>query len=332
MILSGDLGGTKSLLAIYEDQDDDLVSIQEGAFPSQQYQTIEALLKDALKAFKVTKINAVCLGVAGPVIHGDCQTTNLPWKIKKSSLQALFSSDNIFLLNDLEATGWGVLTAPNSQFVDLNFQAKNSSTTSNKAVLSAGTGLGEAIMPWHGNYHEVMATEGGHTDFGPNDDFEMALLNFLRKKHSGHISYERIVSGAGLYSLYEFIVQSEKAMTLPDTQQLMQQKDPAAVIGERGLAGSDKACQLALQRFARIYGAEAGNLALKCLPYGGLYLGGGISIKILPVLQQPFFMEGFLNKGRYTELLRRVPVKVCLNPGIAQLGAAHFASQYFSTR
>ena len=181
------------------------------------------------------------------------------------------------------------------------------------------------MLYWDGRHYHVLPTEGGHTDFGPNDARESELLAWLRRQYSGHVSYERLLSGTGLVNIYHFLLATGEIQENPETARRMQVQDPAAVIGETALSGNDALCSEALRLFCRIYGAEAGNLALKCLSYAGIYLVGGIAAKILPGLQHGEFMAGFLDKGRYTALLQKIPVRVCLDPEVALTGAASFA-------
>jgi glucokinase len=229
------------------------------------------------------------------------------------------------LLNDLEATAWGLLDLPERNFVELNPNAQIQQ--GNIAVVAAGTGLGEAIIAWDGVGHLVLASEGGHADFAPTSEQEIALLQFMLEKYPEHISCERLISGEGLVNIYLFLKHINHAATKPETEQQMTERDPAAVIGEAGIAGNDALCVAALQLFCRLYGAEAGNLALKCLPYGGVYLAGGIGAKILPVLQQGEFMHGFLAKGRCRPVMQKISVKVCTNPEVALLGALSYAKR-----
>jgi glucokinase len=218
-----------------------------------------------------------------------------------------------------------LLDLPEHNFVELNPEAQPKQ--GNIAVVAAGTGLGEAIIAWDGINHLVLASEGGHVDFAPTNEHEIVLLKFMLEKYPEHISCERLISGEGLVNIYQFLKHSNYAQVNPEIELLMTERDPAAVIGETGVAGSDALCVEALKLFCRLYGSEAGNLALKCLPYGGVYLAGGIGAKILPVLQQGNFMEGFLAKGRCRPVLQKISVKVCTNPEVALLGALSYAKK-----
>jgi len=322
MILAGDIGGTKTLLALYQQNDSHWECYKKQQYASAEFQSFDAILADFLGG---EAICAVCLGVAGPVIEGVCQTTNLPWLLKATEIAEQTSAKSVVLLNDLEAMAWGVLNLPEQDFVELNPSAKK--CQGNLAVLAAGTGLGEAIVAWDGQKYHVIATEGGNTDFAPNTEEEIALLKYLMNQYPDHVCYERVLSGTGLVSLYQFFKSTDYAPINCDTEARMRVTDPAAVISQLGMSGEDLLCQKSLSLFCRIYGAEASNLALKCLPYQGVILAGGIAVKILPFMQQGMFMAGFLAKGRYQKVLEPISVKVCLNGEAALWGAAFYATQ-----
>ncbi|WP_340123214.1 glucokinase [Methylobacter svalbardensis] len=323
--LAGDVGGTKTILALFETDSDELKCLKKEQFSSADYQTFTELLASFLTDADCTQITAVCIGVAGIVINGRCETTNLPWVLSSKDIGERANTQNVWLLNDLEATAWGLLSLPEHNFVELNPDAQRQQGSI--AVLAAGTGLGEAIIAWDGATHHVIASEGGHVDFAPNSEQEMALLDYMREKYPEHVSCERLISGEGLVNIYQFLKHINHAATAPEIERQMNERDPAAVIGEAGVAGSDALCVEALTLFCRLYGSESGNLALKCLPYAGVYLAGGIGAKILPVLQQGEFMRGFLAKGRCRTILQKISVKVCTNPEVALLGALSYAQK-----
>jgi glucokinase len=325
MILAGDVGGTKTILAFFEAEGDSYQCVKKQQYASADYQTFTGLLTLFLSDVDCLQVTAACIGVAGPIVNGDCETTNLPWVLTRKAISEQLGTQNVWLLNDLEATAWGVLDLPEQHFVELNPDAQWQ--PGNSAVVAAGTGLGEAIIAWNGTTHHVIATEGGHTDFAPNNEQEIALLQFMMKKHPEHVSYERLISGEGLINIYQFLKTQKYAPVLPETEQKMTEHDPAAVIGEIGIEGSDVLCGEALALFCRLYGAESGNLALKCLPYAGIYLAGGIGAKILPFLKKGEFMRGFLAKGRYRSILQNISIKVCTNPEVALLGALSYAEK-----
>jgi glucokinase len=323
MILAGDVGGTKTILALFEVAGGSFRCLKKEQFPSANYQTFIGLLDSFLSDINGVQITAACIGAAGPIVNGNCEATNLPWVLNRVEIGECVNTQNVWLLNDLEATAWGLLESPEHSFVELNSDAQR--RQGNYAVLAAGTGLGEAIIVWDGAKHHVMATEGGHTDFAPNSELEIGLLSYLREKYPEHVSYERLLSGEGLINIYQFLKQIKCASAQAEIEQQMTERDPAAVIGEAGIAGSDTLCIEALKQFCRIYGAESGNLALKCLPYAGVYLAGGIGAKILPVLQDGEFMRGFLSKGRSQSVLQKISARVCTNPEVALLGALSHA-------
>lgn len=318
MILAGDVGGTKTVLALFKQERDKLVCLHKQTYLCAEYQSLNQILTVFLEQTIRVDISSACLGIAGPIVNGDCYATNLKWDITCREISEILATDNVCLINDLEAAAWGVLSLPKGAFAELNPDAEK--VQGNVAVLAAGTGLGEAIMCWNGKTFHSIATEGGHTDFAPTNEQESKLLDFLRIKYPKHVSYERLVSGEGLHNIYQFLKQSG-FLTSPDVEDALNAGDPPAVIGEAGASGNDALCQDALAIFCRIYGAEAGNLALKCLPYGGVYLAGGITPKILPMLQKDFFMQSFLNKGRYRNILKKMPVRACLNSEAGLLGA-----------
>ena len=323
--LAGDVGGTKTILALFEIEDDEVKCLKKKQFSSAHYPTFTELLASFLIDAGCAQITAVCIGVAGIVVDGRCETTNLPWVLSSKEIGEGVNSQNVWLLNDLEATAWGLLDLPEHNFVELNLDAQTQQ--GNIAVVAAGTGLGEAIIAWDGSTHHVLASEGGHADFAPTNEQEIALLRHLLEKYPEHISCERLISGEGLVNIYQFLKHINYAPANPETEQCMTGLDPAAVIGEAGVAGNDALCVEALKLFCKLYGSEAGNLALKCLPYGGVYLAGGIGAKILPVLQQGDFMRGFLAKGRCQPVLQKISVKVCTNPEVALLGALSYAKK-----
>jgi len=252
------------------------------------------------------------------------QTTNLPWRIDADALQRQFSFTHCELLNDLEATAYGLPALGADDLLTL--QSGSDAACGNVAVIAAGTGLGEAGLYWDGRQHQPFATEGGHTSFSPANTQEFALLRHLQQQHQ-HVSWERVVSGMGLLSMHEFLCQYRQ-VTVPDwLTEEMRAGDAAAAISHAALTGKDAMCVETLNWFARLYGAEAGNLALKVMSRGGLYLGGGIAPKILPLLQSGIFLEAFLNKGRMRPLLEAMPVKVILNDRAALYGPALRAAQ-----
>lgn len=326
MLLVGDVGGTKTILAQYEKSTEGLERVRERLFPSADYSSLEEIVTEFLSDQSVP-IEAACFGIAGPIIDGQCRITNLPWIIDERSLMATIGVARTKLLNDLQAMALGLLRLGPEEWIELNPDAEPA--TGNRAVIAAGTGLGEAILYWDGMNFHPLATEGGHTDFAPNDALEDGLLAYLRQKLGGHVSYERILSGSGLVNIYYYLRESKYAIENAECAAVLADTDDVArEISRFALEHNDALSRAALALFARIYGAEAGNLALKCLARSGVLIGGGIAPKILPaLLEGNTFMESFCTKGRFTAFLRTLPVRVALNPSTGLLGAADYAAR-----
>ncbi len=314
-ILSGDIGGTKTRLAVVVVEGTCVHIEREAVYASGDFAQFEDLLADFLVRGETPRYAA--FGVAGPIQGRVVQTTNLPWRIDADGLQARFGLIACELLNDLAATACGLPALDAADFCVL--QAGEG--RGNLAVMAAGTGLGEAGLFWDGQQHHAFATEGGHSSFSPSNEVDMALLYHLQLQFE-HVSWERVVSGMGIVSLYDFL-RGYRLLDEPDwLHTALAAGDAAAVISQVGMAGTDAVCVETMQMFVRLYGAEAGNLALKTMSSGGLYLGGGIAPKILPLLQNGLFMQAFLQKGRMRPLLAAMPVKVILNERTALFGAA----------
>jgi glucokinase len=326
MILAGDIGGTKTVLALFEPEGDSLRLVRDATFSSRAHATFDSILVQFLKSDSKPSIQAGCFGVAGAVIEGRCHTTNLPWDLDEKDLARVIGAPRAKLLNDLEAAAYGMLYLKPDELCALNPDA-GARRKGNVAVIAAGTGLGEAILYWDGKRHNPLASEGGHCDFAPRNDQEIGLLRYLQNKLGGHVSYERILSGPGFSNVYSFLRDTGFALESPEVAKQMQAGDPNAVIGQHGLAGTDKLCVETLRLVVTIYGAEAGNLALKCVAVGGVFIGGGISPKVLPAFQTGAFMRGFTEKGRFDQLLKTIPVNVALNQRAPLLGAAHYAAE-----
>jgi glucokinase len=323
LILAGDIGGTKTILALFEHTASGLRQVRDAVFRSADYRSFDDVVTVFLGA-DTGALNAACFGVAGPVIAGRAQITNLPWTLDEAALAKRTSAARVKLLNDLAATAYGSIFLHDDERSVLNPGAAPR-PTGHIAVIAAGTGLGEALLYHDGTHYHPIASEGGHADFAPRTDEEIELLRYLRARFKGHVSYERVLSGPGVYNIYCFLRDTRYA---PEPAWLAEQLgggDPSATIAENGLSGADPLCVKTLDLFADIYGAEAGNLALKCLALGGVFVAGGIAPKILPVLRNGSFMRGFTDKGRFATLVERLAVNVSLNPRTALLGAAHVA-------
>jgi len=321
MILAGDIGGTNARLAVFDVLDGHFSLISASVFPSREYTSLDEIVSKFVRTANVHP-DAACFGVAGPVRNGRVEASNLPWIIESKRLAEELDIKKALLINDLEANAWGIAFLDPADLVSLN-QVKGT-PAGNQAVISAGTGLGEAGMYWDGTKHHVFACEGGHADFAPRNELETELLRYLRVRF-GHVSYERIVSGPGLVNVFNFLRDTGRGVEPKWLADEMLHSDPAAAISRAAIDGKCGLSEQAIDLFASIYGAEAGNLALKIMATGGIYLGGGIAPKMLPKLAGPLFMEGFLSKGRMQHLLEAIPVKVSTNDKVALLGAARFA-------
>ncbi len=269
------------------------------------------------------KVTAACFGVPGPVRDGRLRLTNLPWTLDRRELTRNLKIDYVFLINDLQANAYGIAELDAEQIYTLS--EGDAQQVGNRALISAGTGLGEGFIVWDGRNYVPYPSEGGHADFAPRNRDEFELLRFLGQKYNGRISYERVVSGPGLKNIYEFLREVQGLEEPAWLAERMTQEDPNAVITESALKATSKICEKALDMFVSAYGAEAGNLALKILSVGGLYVGGGIAPRILEKLKDGTFMKAFTDKGRMSQLLVNMPVRVILESRTALIGAAAYA-------
>lgn len=329
-VLAGDVGGTKTLLCLYQIDDRacadaPLTEVHKVVYPSSAYADFTELTAAFLSDVAPHRPVAACLGIAGPIHHQRCHATNLPWVIEARTMVTDFGFGDVHLLNDLEAAAYGMLNLPADAFVELNPRAV--AQAGHCAVIAAGTGLGEALLAWDGRRHTVISSEGGHCDFAANSPREDALLAYLRERFGGHVSFERILAGAGFGNLYDFLRAIDFAAVNVDIEAEMAHGDRNAVISRHGLKGDDPLCSEAMRMFVRIYGSEAGNLALKCLPRGGIYIGGGIGPKIRTALETGEFVQSFLDKGRMARAIEHIPLRLSLNPEAPLRGAAHMAVQ-----
>jgi glucokinase len=320
MILAGDVGGTKVHLALYEFVDGKLECTRDERFPAKNYSGLEEIVKEFAGAAKIT---AACFGVPGPVRDGRLRLTNLPWTLDSRELSASLNINHVFLINDLEANGYGVAELSPDQIYTLS--EGDPSQLGNRALIAAGTGLGEAMLIWNGRSHTPHPSEGGHKDYAPRNEDEIDLLRFLKQKYNGRISFERVVSGQGLTNIYEFLREVRGLDEPVWLAERIAAEDPNAVITELALAAKSEICEKALDMFVSAYGAEAGNLALTLLSVGGVYVGGGIAPRILEKLKDGTFIKAFTNKGRLSQLLINMPVRVILESRAALLGAAAYA-------
>lgn len=345
MILAGDIGGTKTNLALYDWTTERAEPVRLESFHSADYKSLEEILAEFLTPPKPPTpldeldmageeteqeapavplmLSAACFGVAGPVIENHCRTTNLPWVVDGPAIAAQFKIPHVQLLNDLEAAAYGILWLRPDELEVLNPGSPPRKRQA-LALIAAGTGLGEGILFWDGKSYRPMPSEGGHADFAPTNDYEIDLLRYLRAQYL-HVSYERLLSGPGLHAIYEFIRET-KSNEPTWLAEKIKAGNPAAEIAEAGLKGQAEIAAQALDLFTSIYGAEAGNLALKALSLDGVYVAGGIAPKLINKLKDGTFMKAFTNKGRYKRLLGTIPVKVVMNQEAGLIGAASVAS------
>lgn len=317
-VLAGDVGGTKTRLAVFDVAGTRLDTLSERSYPSGHYASLDDIVQDFLSRENATCRQA-CFGIAGPVVRGRAETTNLPWIVEAQAMATRFGFERVSLINDLEANAWGIGALSEDDFQVLS--AGRSDARGNASIIAAGTGLGEAGLYWDGQRHWPFASEGGHADFSPGSDLEIALLEYLRQRFA-HVSWERVVSGMGLVNLHDFLRVHRDVATPSWLSEEMSAGDAAAAISGAALQARDALCVEALELFVRLYGVEAGNHALKIMATGGVYIGGGIAPKILEKLKGPLFMEGFLAKGRMRPLLEAMPVRVILNERTALYGPA----------
>ncbi|MGA7567909.1 MAG: glucokinase [Terriglobales bacterium] len=329
MILAADIGGTHARLSYYQNQNGHFTAVHEHVFESREFRGLDEIV---LKFVSETGVHPdiACFGIAGPVRNGRVETSNLPWVVESSRLAAELRLDAVNLINDLEAQVWGIQCLGPSDTVALN-QIGHDPTAGNQAVVAAGTGLGEAGLIWDGERQHIFACEGGHCDFAPRNELEIELLRYLLARF-GHVSYERIVSGPGLVNVYLFLKDTHRGEEPQWLRDEIAAGDPGAAISRAALSAKAPLAELALDLWISIYGAEAGNMALKVLASGGVFLAGGIAPKILPKLAGPLFMQAFLNKGRLQPLLEVIPVRVITNEKTGLLGAACYGAHHASAR
>jgi len=321
MILAGDIGGTSTRIALFEGEGRTLHAVVSGRYPSRDHGGLTEIVA-AFTGAHPGCIEAACFGIAGPVRDGRVETPNLPWVVDGAVLAKQLGLPRVTLLNDLEANAWGVFTLSDRDFATLAQGVP--SRDGNAAIIAAGTGLGEAGYLGDGTSLRPFASEGGHADFAPHDELTIELFRWLHRRH-GHVSWERVVSGPGLVNIYTFFRDVKHGVESSALTEAMRGGDPAAAISKAALDESSELAVLALDLFVALYGAEAGNLALKMKASRGLWIGGGIAPKILARLTRPGFLEAFHDKGRFRAFLEAIPVRVILNDETALRGAAWHA-------
>jgi len=317
MILAGDIGGTKANLGLFEERGGKLARVEQAHLPSQKYSHAEDLIQDFLRRTS-PKISAACFGIAGPVVENVVRTANIPWVVEGASLARMLGLSQVRLLNDLEATCYGVLVLGPSDVEQIHEGVGVPRAT--KVVIAAGTGLGEAVLFWEGARHVPSATEGGHSDFAPHTDEQIELWRFLKARND-YVSCETILSGRGFRSLHEFCAPGMRHPEFDDPN-----ADPAPAITRMALDHSCPVCVKTLDLWTDIYGSEAGNLAIRNVALGGIYVAGGIGKKILPKLRDGRFAAAVADKEKMQGLLGRIPIYVVLDEYAPLNGAAHVAA------
>ncbi|YAF97025.1 MAG: glucokinase [Nodularia sp. CChRGM 3473] len=333
LLLAGDIGGTKTILRLVEAVDSlELHTIHEETYRSGDFPDLVPLVQQFLIKANTPVPQKACFAIAGPVVNNTAKLTNLAWFLDTDRLQQELGIESISLINDFAAVGYGIFGLSKQDLLTL--QVGKHKLEAPIAIIGAGTGLGQGFLIKQGNYYQVFPSEGGHADFAPRSELEFQLLKYLLDKHDiQRVSVERVVSGQGVVAIYQFLRDRKIAAESPEIAQIVRtweqeagqsekSVDPGAAIGTAALQGSDRLSVQTLQLFVDIYGAEAGNLALKFLPYGGLYIAGGIAPKILPLLQNGSFVLNFSQKGRMRPILEEIPVYVILNQQVGLIGAA----------
>lgn len=319
MIVAGEIGATRTRLAAFQTEGNQLQLVVEKIYMSQEQHGLSEVLAQFTKSEGIA-VDSACFGVAGPVRGGRSQLANLSWIIDARELAQQLKLKFVYLLNDLEAYAYGIDALASKDFVTLAEGAEDAE--GNRAIISAKTGLGVAGLYWDGSRHRPFACEGGHADFAPRGELQGELLTYLQKKY-GHVSCERVLSGPGIKNIYDFLRDARKAEEPAWLREQMQAApDQPALISRLALEGKAPICEQALSLFVSIFGAQAGNCALTFMTTGGIYIGGKIAAKILPKMKEPPFMEAFLEKGRMQSLLKDMPVKIVLNDDCGLIGAA----------
>ena len=337
LIIAGDIGGTKTILRLVEVKED-CVSFQtlaEANYASGNYPDLVPMIKDFWETTGNPNLpQKACFAIAGPVLNNTSNLTNLNWYLDSQRLAQDLGIESVTLINDFAAVSYGILGLNSGDIKTL--QTGKFEKNAPIGIIGAGTGLGEAFLIPTVSGHQIFATEGGHTDFSPRSQLELQLLSYIQDKHNvNRVSVERVVSGQGIVAIYQFLRDQKFAPETPEIERVIQTwekgeqlargKDPAATIAIAAMKGSDRLCEKTMVMFVSAYGAEAGNLALKLLPYGGIYIAGGIAAKIMPLMETNIFLEAFKSKGRVSAAIEQIPVHVVLNPQVGLLGSVSYA-------
>ena len=323
LVLAGDIGGTKTNLALYRADGPALELVRAATYKSAEHSGLPAVIS-AFFGSETPVLAAAGFGIAGPIVNGEVRTTNLPWHISAAELAVLLQVPQVALLNDLESTALAALVLPESE---LQVLQPGLARKGHCGIIAAGTGLGQAYAFWDGQRHIAVGTEGGHADFAPRTELELELLRFLLKDYA-RVSYERLLSGRGLGNIFRFMREVQKLEVAAVVQARIDAgHDLGAIVGEAAVAGTCPASIASVELFLTLYGAQAGNLALTVMALGGVYVGGGIIGRLLPRVRQDNWLLAFRTKGRYSPLMEEIPVRIILNPNASLIGAAQAAAQ-----
>jgi glucokinase len=321
IVLAVDVGGTKTHLALYEVKDGQLFQLKEKKYRTKEQPSFIEMIYD-FHYKKSPAIDSICIGVAGPVTYNKVKGVNLPWEINGDEIGKKLKVDAVTLMNDMEANAYGLAALKDTDFKTIQ---KGADVPGNAVIIAPGTGLGEVGLYWDGTHYRPFASEGGHCDFCPRNELEIDLWEYMHQRYK-HVSWERVLSGPGIYDIYTFLIQKKGQMVPDDIQQKIQSGHPAAAITHAAIEGKDEVCREAFDLFTRFLAVEAAQLALKMKATGGIYIGGGIVPKIIEGMDLSVFNRGFIQSGRMDDLLRMVPVKVILNDNAALLGAALYGA------
>ncbi|HEX4372474.1 MAG TPA: glucokinase [Puia sp.] len=322
-VLAGDVGGTKTNLAIFKATKNSVKVVLEKKYHSAKYKSCIDIIEQFIKEEKLSKPDRICLGVAGPVVQGKVEITNLNWDLDIKDLMQRLSVTEVSLINDLEATAYGLAALTTKDLITIH--KGNEKNKGNIAIIAPGTGLGEAGLFWDGNAYHPFPTEGGHTDFCPRSETDFELHRFLQKKY-GTVSWEKVIAGPGIHDIYLFLNSKTKIKQPAWITNAFKKDDPSSVISHAALHNKDKVCEETMQFFVRFLARESSNLVLKMKATGGLFLGGGIPPKIAPLLKRKSFFENYLNCDRMQNLVKDVPIKIMANDKTALLGAAYYGA------
>ncbi|HSP82649.1 MAG TPA: glucokinase [Gillisia sp.] len=329
IILAGDIGGTKTNLSIYKLEGSRLNPLLENTFTTRNFSSFNAILNLFIEAeIKLSEIDCICLGVAGPVIDGKVSGTNFPWVLSEEEIRKTTGISRVYLINDMEANAYGLGVLKKDERIEIK---KGAHPAGNKALISPGTGLGEAGIYWDGTYFHPFATEGGHCDFSPRNEQDIALYKFLQNLF-GHVSWERIISGPGIYTLYQFLLKEKNEEEPAWFCEKLEEKSLAAVISESALEGNYPLSNETMQLFFRYLAIETSQIALKFKATGGIYIGGGILPKVLDLLDKETFVDNFLQVNRMNPLLETIPIYLITNVDSPMYGAAFYAALRLSER